>query len=184
MRLAFALATLLAPLPALAECPPVPERSERHTELMAEIAVAPDEATARDLSNQLWAIWTDAPDEIAQAILNRGMERRGSYDFLAAYNAFGRLIDYCPHWAEGYNQRAFISFLRGDYVASLEDLDRALRITPDHIGAASGRALALLNMGETREGQIALRYALALNPWLSERALLQPLEPETEETEL
>ncbi len=143
---------------------------------MQEIAQAPDEQTARQLSNQLWEIWTTAPDVTAQELLTRGMERRAGYDFAGAVADFEKLIAYCPNYAEGYNQRAFISFIRQDYEASLVDLERALELTPDHIGAASGRALALLQLGQNRQGQIALREALALNPWLSERGYLQPLE--------
>lgn len=176
-------ALFLAPTIAHAECPPLPERSERHTELMDLVAQAPDEMTAQVLNNELWGIWTTAPDDAAQEILLSGMERRGVYDFSGALSDFDALIEYCPDYAEGYNQRAFVNFLRGDFKTSLTDLDRTLEITPDHIGALSGRALVLLALGRQREGQLVLRDALKLNPWLPERHQLVPLE-NLDETEL
>lgn len=171
------LVTLFALFPAAvqAACPPLPERSARHTELMALVAEAATEQEARALGNELWEIWTTAPDEVAQGMLQSGMERRGSYDFAGAIEEFNRLVDYCPNYAEGYNQRAFISFIREDYAAALDDLDRAVALTPDHIGAVVGRALTLIELGRDLEGQIALRQALLLNPWLTERGLLTEL---------
>lgn len=174
MSLLF-LIPLLAPASVFAACPPMPERSARHAELMDLIANAPNETIAREYSNELWGIWGTAPDETAQEILQRGMERRAAYDFVGAIKDFDALIKYCPHYAEGYNQRAFINFIGQDYAAALVDLDRALTLTPDHIGALSGRALTLLQLGRTREGQIGLRAALALNPWLPERNRIAPL---------
>ena len=179
---ALLLAFAALPSLALADCPPVPERSARHTELMDLVANAPNELQAQDHNNALWAIWTTAPDDVAQQILLRGMERRRVFDFLGAIKDFDALVDYCPHYAEGYNQRAFIHFLREDYEAALVDLRKTLEITPDHIGAASGVALSLLEMGREAEGQLALRHALTLNPWLPERNQLREM-PVPQETD-
>ena len=162
----------------MANCPPVPERSARHAELMEELAKAPDQPTAQNLNQELWGIWITAPDEASQELLLNGMKKRGSYDYLGALSDFDRLVGYCPNYAEGYNQRAYIHYLREDYEASLADLATTLRIIPDHIGALSGRALALFKLGRHHEGQLALRQALAFNPWLNERFLLKPLPAE------
>ncbi|KIQ68444.1 TPR repeat protein [Wenxinia marina DSM 24838] len=65
-----------------------------------------------------------------------------------------------------------------DYEAALDDLDTALALNPDHVAALSGRALTLMGLGRMDEGQAALRAALALNPWLGERAMLIELPGE------
>lgn len=170
------LALSFAPGLAFADCPPLPDRSARHSELMDLVAQAPNEMAAQELNNELWGIWATAPDETAQQILQRGMERRASYDFAGALEDFNALVDYCPHYAEGYNQRAFVNFLTGEHEISLIDLDRTLAITPDHIGALSGRALVLMELGRMAEGQTALREALTRNPWLPERNRLLPAD--------
>ncbi len=186
--LRFLIAVCLTPTLALAECPPVPERTERHSELMALVADAPNETVARDLNNELWEIWATAPDKTAQEILQRGLERRASLDLRGALADFNALIDYCPHYAEGYNQRAFVNFINGAQEESLADLDRTLDITPDHIGALTGRALVLMELGRIDEGQETLRAALKLNPWLKERDRLLPVDngaiENSDETEL
>ena len=127
----------------------------------------------RVLSNRLWELWATAPDEAAQALLDRGMTARASYDFLSALEAFDRLVEYCPDYAEGYNQRAFVNFLREDFAAALVDLDEALARRPSHVAALSGKALTLMGLGRHDEAQVFLRLAYELNPWIPERGLLQ-----------
>lgn len=159
--------------PAVAEtCPEVPDQSARIAELVAGLNAAESQEAAAPLNAQLWELWLDAPDEIAQAMLDEGMARRSNFDFIGARNALGRLIAYCPEYAEGYNQRAFANYLARDLEAALVDLDRTLEILPTHIGALSGKALTLIGLGRNDEAQDVLRAALALNPWLQERALL------------
>ncbi len=181
MRYLLLIIAALSPSAVFAACPAVPDNSAKLTPLMEAVRNAPNETSARELNDSLWKIWTTAPDTAAQDMLDRGMSRRSVYDFVGALADFDQLTAYCPDYAEGYNQRAFVHFLRQDYDAAVVDLSKALEITPDHIGAASGLALTLLDMGREAEGQIALRHALTLNPWLPERFRLKPLE-ELEDT--
>lgn len=125
----------------------------------------------------MWDLWLSAPDIAAQEVLDRGLARRSSYDFAGAFADFERLIEYCPNYAEGYNQRAYISFLRQDYAGALRDLDRALALSPRHIPAQSGRALTLMNLGRLDEARMQLIAALELNPWIPERLLIEPGAP-------
>jgi tetratricopeptide (TPR) repeat protein len=166
--------------PALAEtCPAAKDHSARQTDIFSQLKALPNPTGSRELSQELWTLWTDAPDAKAQTLLDEGMRKREGYDFLGARDTLDQLIEYCPDYAEGYNQRAFASFLRQDYDAALYDLNAALAILPTHVAALSGKALTLTGMGRTDEAQDVLRKALALNPWLAERSLL--IEPEGEE---
>ena len=174
MRVLIGLLLSLLPLPSLAaECPAPPDHGAELSALLAEVQAATSQGVARELTNRMWEFWADAPDEAAQAVLDHGMERSAANDFLAALEAFDKLVVYCPDYAEGYNQRAFVNFLRQDYAAALPDLDRALDLSPQHIGALSGRALTLMGLGRDDEAQAVLREAVKLNPWLSERGLLR-----------
>ena len=124
------------------------------------------------LTDQLWALWTDAPDTRAQALLDTGMRQREAFNLMASRNTLDELVAYCPDYAEGYNQRAFSKYLQQDFAAALVDLDRAIALVPNHIAAISGRGLTLMGLGRHDEAQEALRAALALNPWLAERSLI------------
>jgi len=164
----------LAATPAFSQsCPPVADHSARMNEIITQLGLAQGQGEARELTQELWSLWTDAPDELAQAMLDEGMARRSSYDFLGARSVLDRLIAYCPDYAEGYNQRAFASYLARDFESALVDLDRVLVLVPNHIAALSGKALTLMGLGRNEEAQAVLRAAVAMNPWLQERALLE-----------
>ncbi|SPJ30218.1 hypothetical protein TRM7615_03749 [Falsiruegeria mediterranea M17] len=153
-------------------CPQAPDHSENLAALITDIQTAETEREARIVSNKMWSYWADAPNEQAQAILDRGMSKRAAWDLLGAREDFDALITYCPNYAEGYNQRAFVHFLNHNFQAALVDLDQALALSPDHVAALSGRALSLLGLSRIDEARETLQTALELNPWLPERGLL------------
>ncbi|PVA09328.1 hypothetical protein DC366_14480 [Pelagivirga sediminicola] len=173
----YAILALVLPLPALAQtCPAPPDHTGALRDLVAQAQKAPDRAAGMAASDKMWALWADAPDAQAQELLDRGMARREAHDLDGAMTAFQALVAYCPDYAEGYNQRAFVSFLRGDFAAALPDLDAALARQPRHVAAQAGKALTLHALNRQGEAALALRAALTMNPWLPERSLLPALE--------
>jgi len=173
---------LLIAGPAIAgTCPEPPDHSDAVRALIAAAQEAPDESTGRQISNRMWEYWTDAPDDRAQGLLDEGMTRREAHDLAGAHDAFDALVKYCPDYAEGYNQRAFVNYLRRDFAAALPDLERALELSPNHVAAMTGQALTLMGLDRNAEAAVVLRAALELNPWLSERHLLPMLAAEEDE---
>jgi len=158
--------------PALAVCPVVDENDPRRADLLDQVRLAPNEGAAQLITNQLWEIWATAPDAHAQELLDEGLQRRRVGDLEGAYAAFDALVAYCPVYAEGYNQRAFVAFIRQDYDQALTDLNRAIDLAPDHFAAIAGRALTEIGLGRNDVAQDTLKQALRLNPWLPERRFL------------
>ncbi|UWR24118.1 hypothetical protein K3756_05770 [Sulfitobacter sp. S190] len=187
MRILFALAVMVGPAATsvfASTCAEVPDYSDELSALFEEARAAETYQEGRTLSGRMWEVWLRAPDEAAQAVLDRGLSRRDSYDYVNAYADFTRLIEYCPDYAEGWNQRAFISFLRDDLDQALVDLDKALALQPRHVAAQAGRGLTLLKLGRIDEARTQMLAAVANNPWLNERALLEkgaPLGPKGED---
>jgi len=173
---------ILSACPALGDtCPAAPDHSAALGALILATQQAPNEMLARQSAVQMWAYWADAPNDHAQILLDEGMDRLRSYDFDGALIALDALVDYCPNYAEGYNQRAYVNFLRQDYAAALPDLDRAVDLSPQHVAAIAGQALTFVELDRKAEAALALRAALRLNPWLSERRLLPVLEQNEDE---
>lgn len=140
--------------------------------LFATLGQASSEPEARAAEAAIWRLWMTAPDAKAQSLLDQALERRRWYDFEGALPYLDALIAGWPDYAEGWNQRATIYFLQERYERSLADVDEVLAREPRHFGALAGRAIILMRQGRAEAGQLALIEALAVNPWLRERALL------------
>ncbi|WP_322890081.1 MULTISPECIES: tetratricopeptide repeat protein [unclassified Yoonia] len=153
-------------------CPAAPDHGAEQARIIAELGKARTQAEAAPLTQGLWRLWTDAPDAAAKTLLVDGMDLLTDGAPGIAVTKFDALIAYCPDYAEGYNQRAFAHYLQGDFAGALDDLDAALAINPLHVAALSGKALTLMGLGRDAQAQEVLRAAVALNPWLQERALL------------
>ena len=59
-------------------CPQAPDHTAALDALFMKMAQAENETDARTISNQMWELWTDAPDEAAQALLDRACMPRSS----------------------------------------------------------------------------------------------------------
>jgi len=171
MRTLILLLALAAPATA-DTCPANKDHTAEQAPLFADLLKADNEMSGRIIGGRLWEIWNRAPNQKAQDMLNKGVARIRVGDYAGAEAQLNELVIYCPDYAEGYNQRAFAKFLSHNYEASLADLNETLAREPKHFGALAGRALVFTNMGRTGLGQAALKEALKVNPWLSERHML------------
>lgn len=158
---------------ASAECPAPRPFDAAYAQALSDLRHAGSFTEAREASNTLWDFWADAPDDAAQSMLDRGMRAMREAAFDLSVEMLTELIAYCPDYAEGYNQRAFAYFLSGRFERALADLDRTLELSPNHVAAISGRGLTLLQLGREDEGQVALRKALTMHPFMPERRYIR-----------
>lgn len=143
--------------------------------LFAALKTARTESEGRAAENAIWQWWLDqAPTLDVRQAIDRGMERRESYDFEAAEAAFDIVVRDAPDYAEGWNQRAFARFLRDNDEGALSDLEKAVELEPKHFGAWSGMFHVLFRMGRTEVAYSALSRAVDIHPWLRERSMLPP----------
>lgn len=167
-----AIALGLAAAPALAgDASPV--QLER---LFERLRNAPTEADGRAAEDAIWRHWmAQGPTADIRKDVDAAMSARSGYDFARALKLLDGVVARAPDYAEGWNQRAFIHFLRDELDESLADIDRALALEPRHFAALSGRAIILMRQGRMELGQKALREAVEIHPWLKERSMLIPV---------
>jgi tetratricopeptide (TPR) repeat protein len=131
---------------------------------------APTEEEASRIEDDIWNSWLDAaPSPDIRQKVDEAMRRRDGYDFQGAKELLDQVVAEAPDYSEGWNQRAFILFLQGNYEASLDDIERALELEPRHFGALSGKAIILMTLGRVDAGQEVLREAVGIHPFLKER---------------
>ncbi len=147
-------------------------RAAERERLFSALAAARDPSDAETIALQIWALWFRAPNAEARELMDQAMERRSTYDVSGAIAILDKLVALTPDWAEAWNQRATMRYLKEDYEGSLADIERVLQLEPKHFGALAGQALILMRNGRFDTAQSVLRRAVEINPFLAERALL------------
>ena len=63
-----------------------------------------------------------------------------------------------------YNKIATIKFLKGDYLGSINDIKKTLKLEPRHFGAISGLVQINIILKKYEEALINLEYVLNIHP--------------------
>ncbi len=177
---AVALGLALSGAPLRAEPPALPPMADigagsaqERAELFAALKSAKTEPDARAIEVKIWTFWLGFADTESQRLLDQSHDAQMGFEYGRALNALEALVKHQPQFAEGWNQLAYVLFLAGSNDASLAALDKTLELEPMHYAALAGRGIILIQEGKDADAQIALKKALAINPWLKERNLIE-----------
>jgi tetratricopeptide (TPR) repeat protein len=135
-----------------------------------------DEEVRDRAQTALWAIWQRSGNPEVDRLLQRGIDLVGQGKFEEAVSVFGEVIARDPSFAEGWNKRATVYYLMGEYDRSLADCEEVIRRNPLHFGALSGFGLIYLQKRDLERAAQYFERALAVNPNLERiEALLEEL---------
>ena len=120
-------------------------------------------ATAEAL---LWRAWCRSGDSEIDRMMQQGMDEMQQSRLADAEELFDRIIARAPEFAEGWNKRATVRYLRKNFTASVADCQQTLVRNPHHFGAFSGQGLCHLSLNQFREAAVCFRRALEIHPHL------------------
>jgi tetratricopeptide (TPR) repeat protein len=127
--------------------------------------LADDDRLVRGLAEKaLWMLWSRSGDAAVDALMERGLEEVASRDYDAAIATYSEVIRRRPGFAEGWNKRATVHFLAGDFARSLADCDQVMKRNPRHFGALSGYGQIYFHQQRYDKAIEYWRRALEVNP--------------------
>jgi tetratricopeptide (TPR) repeat protein len=112
----------------------------------------------------LWVLWSRSGDRDVDVQLGIGVEQMQAGMHGQAAETFSEVIRRRPDFAEGWNKRATVRFLAGEYRASLADCDEVIRRNPFHFGALAGYGQIYFRLGRYEKAIEYWRRALEVNP--------------------
>ena len=134
--------------------------------LFARLAAASSEREGTAVEQEIWAAWHAPADDAVAPWLRIGLAAIDAQELSAALAAFDRVVELAPDFAEGWNKRATLHCLLGDYDDSLADITRTLEIEPRHFGALLGLAMIREAQGRPFEALEALERVMRIHPKL------------------
>ena len=148
-------------------------RTLADTGVMADLpalarALRDPDPTVRALTEgAMWEVWSRSGDADVDRLFAVGVEQMNVRQLNEAVETFSEIIRRRPEFAEGWNKRATVYFVLGEYRKSLADCDEVLARNPYHWGALSGYGMIYVELDQPGRAVEYFQKALAVNPNLT-----------------
>ena len=132
--------------------------------LFRDLKTAQSPQQVRQIESRIWALWFDTGSEAMDRMLLAGDRALSTGRFDQSYAILNGVIEHLPDLSEGWNRRATLRYLMGDYEGSIADIEETIKLEPRHFGALSGLGLCHTALGNEEEALAAFERALIHNP--------------------
>ena len=105
----------------------------------------------RDLISDIWNIWYEVDDPKVIEYFEKGIQAMNLRNYPLAIRFFNKLIEEDPNFAEGWNKRATVHFMMGNFDQSMQDIIKTLELEPRHFGALDGMGLIFIHQGQFQQ---------------------------------
>jgi tetratricopeptide (TPR) repeat protein len=112
----------------------------------------------------LWLLWSRSGNAEIDRLMALGSQAMQAGRHSEAIGVFSRIIETRPEFAEGWNRRATVYYLAGQYDKSIADCHEVLKRNPRHFGALSGMGQIHVQLEDYENALRWYRGALEVNP--------------------
>ena len=140
------------------------QNDTRLDSLFSQLQITDSGQKARTIEKFIWRIWRESGDESVDQLMVDGVKAMGGGNYEGALIAFNSIVKGAPNFAEGWNKRATLYWLMGDFEKSVEDINRTLALEPRHFGALSGLAMIRESQERPLDALQAFERALEIYP--------------------
>ena len=140
------------------------QNDTRLDSLFSQLQITGSGQKARTIEKFIWKIWRESGDVSVDQLMVDGVKAMGGGNYEGALIAFNSIVKGAPNFAEGWNKRATLYWLMGDFEKSVEDINRTLALEPRHFGALSGLAMIRESQERPLDALQAFERALEIYP--------------------
>ena len=149
--------------------------------LFGQLKTSPDSDSAKGVAEAIQRVWLRSGSDTADLLMTRAVTAMAVKDLQTAETVLDSLVGIEPDWAEAWNKRATVRFMRDDIDGAMSDIDETLRREPRHFGALTGLGAILQKSELDKRALEAYRRALEVYPEQPEiRKIVDKLKLEVE----
>ena len=119
---------------------------------------------ASKLLFNIWDIWSIADNQETQIIFDEANQFMDVGELDNAIELLTKVVKQSPEFAEGWNKRATVYFLKGELNKSISDIEKTLNLEPRHFGALDGLAEIYLMQDDLVGAAVIYRRILEIIP--------------------
>ena len=140
------------------------QKDERLIELFDKLFLSTNNMEASKLLFNIWDIWSIADNQETQIIFDEANQFMDVGELDNAIELFTKVVKQSPEFAEGWNKRATVYFLKGELNKSISDIEKTLNLEPRHFGALDGLAEIYLMQDDLVGAAVIYRRILEIIP--------------------
>ena len=96
------------------------------------LAQAMSEDEAQKIEEVIWRLWTSSGQSLVDSLLSSASNTMSNGQFATALALLNGIIEKVPNFAEGWNKRATLYYLIGEYDLAVSDITQTLDLEPRH----------------------------------------------------
>ena len=140
------------------------QKDERLIELFDKLFLSTNNMEASKILFNIWDIWSIADNQETQIIFDEANQFMDVGELDNAIELFTKVVKQSPEFAEGWNKRATVYFLKGELNKSISDIEKTLNLEPRHFGALDGLAEIYLMQDDLVGAAVIYRRILEIIP--------------------
>jgi tetratricopeptide (TPR) repeat protein len=140
------------------------ERTKLLANLYAYLATAEDERQAQPITQAIERLWLFADSDTIGVLMDRSVRAVADKNLDLALRFLDAVVDLAPDYAEGWNRRAYVHYLKNDVERMVGDLRRCLALEPNHYRAMDGLAQVLRETGQKKAALKAYERLIEIHP--------------------
>ena len=132
------------------------------------------------IESEIWDIWSVHPSKDRKGyrlteMLSKGELLMNTGRLENALEVFTIIVAADPEWSEGWNKRATVLYLLGNYEDSINDIKKTLILEKRHFGALSGLGLIQIELQNYSLALECYKKAIKIYPTMEAPKKMIPL---------
>jgi len=157
-----------------------PLQEEDLDTLFARLAASEDEKAARSAEAEILRRFYSSGSDTTDLLMSWAGRAIKDENYPVALDILDQVVTLQMDFVEGWNKRATVHYLMGEYGKAISDIEKTLALEPRHFGALSGLGLILREMGETRRALEVFEETLKVHPFMKNaEEMLKTLKSES-----
>ncbi len=133
-------------------------------ELFSRLKLENDARKAKIIERAIWNRWTQSGSETIDLLMNWSALAMKEKKWSAAFDLLDQVVVLAPQYAEGWNRRATLNYLRSQYGRSIHDIEQVLKLETRHFGAMAGLGNILQKLDDDKSALEMWKNVLEVYP--------------------